>query len=128
MTITMISTYLDSLDPCCCWLLIFPSTKLSPGPTLAGTRCSLSRFLLVGRVLQWCCSPLQAAGARPEHLRLEVAGSNLLNCLESPPPSLGMEEYLSLEPDMGAGGAGTAGTAGVAHTDKVIQIVIIIKS
>jgi len=36
-----------------------------------------------------------------------------------------MEEYLSLEPDMGAGGAGTAG---VAHTDKVIQIVIIIKS
>jgi len=39
-------------------------------------------------------------GLSPTHLRLEVAGSSLLNCLESPPPSLGIEEYLSLDPDM----------------------------
>jgi len=49
-------------------------------------------------------------GASPTHLRLDVAGSSLLNCLESPPPSLGIEEYLSLDPDMGGMGVLTAYT------------------
>jgi len=46
-------------------------------------------------------------GLSPTHLRLEVVGSSLLNCLESPPPSLGIEEYRSLDPDMDGVGVRT---------------------